>query len=222
MVRRAMALVAMLLVASIAATRVNAAESLLVVGPVESIDVSQGVLQVLGQTVRLTSQTRVYVGSLANSAHATRTTQRAIRTVDAGQMVAVWSSDGNAASVILISRERSVPGSTQVYVSGKVTSVDPLRGVATVGGTTIDLTSTLYRGPLEVSVGDALQVLGTQPLPNGVVLASNFSIGGSSTSGIGGSSTNGIGGSSTNGIGGSSTNGIGGSSTSGIGGSSTS
>jgi hypothetical protein len=208
--------------------QVNAADTLLVSGPVESIDFAQQSVVILGQPIRLSSRTSYFVGSVENAASASRVDQRAVRLFGGGRVVAVWSNDGTNATAVLISRERFVPGSTQVFLAGVVTAVDQSRGYATVGHTQVDLTAALYRGSLDVSTGDTLRVIGTQPVPAGVIVGSDFEvvrlngIGGSSTSGIGGSSTSGIGGSSTSGIGGSSTSGIGGSSTSGIGGSSTS
>jgi hypothetical protein len=206
--------------------RANAQTSLLVVGPAESVDVASGVVQVLGQRVTVAAKTRLLVGAFNNSGMLASAGLRTLRQIEAGQMLAVWSEDGKVASDVYLSRVRSIPGASQIYLNGIVTAVDLSTGFATIGGTKIDLTALLFSGALDLQSGDRLQVLGTQPTPHGVILASDFAvlrtsgIGGTSTSGIGGTSVNGIGGTSVNGIGGTSVNGIGGTSVNGIGGTS--
>ena len=202
---RSCAIAVTLLVSAVLPAAAVAAESLLVSGPVESVDSAHQTVVILGQSVRLSAQTRLYFGSLGDSKNAVRVDQRIRRLLDAGRLVAVWSIDGTSAGTVLISGDRFVPGSTPVYLTGVVTVVDQLRGYAAVGNAQIDLTAALYQGSLDLAVGDTVQVLGTQPAPAGVILASDYrvvrpsGIGGSSTSGIGGSSTSGIGGSSTSG-----------------------
>ena len=186
---------AALLLGIFVSAQVNAADSLLVSGPVESIDLAQQSVVILGQPIKLSSETSYFVRSIGNAASASRVDPRAVRLFAGGHVVAVWSNDGTNATAVLISHERFVPGSTQVFLAGLVTAVDQSRGYATVGHTRVDLTAAMYRGSLDVSIGDTLRVIGTQPVPAGVIVGSDFEvirpngIGGSSTSGIGGSST---------------------------------
>jgi len=85
-----------------------------------------------------------------------------------GRMVAIWSEDGITASEIYVSRDRSVPGASQIYLNGAVSFVNQSTGFAVVGTARIDLTPALSGGLVDIAVGDRLQVVGTQPNPNGL------------------------------------------------------
>ena len=216
---RRLQLIFAVLVVSAVSSLANAAGALLVVGPVESVDVPNASAVVLGQRVNFTSASRVAIGSTNGSSAVLPMSMRSFRFIELGRMVAIWSEDGITASEIYVSRDRSVPGASQIYLNGAVSFVNQSTGFAVVGTARIDLTPALSGGLVDIAVGDRLQVVGTQPNPNGVVVATVYSA--TRTSGIGGTSTNGIGGTSINGIGGTSVSGIGGTSTSGIGGTST-
>ncbi|MGH8314198.1 MAG: hypothetical protein ACRETU_03495, partial [Steroidobacterales bacterium] len=201
---------AVVLAAAIFSMPSHAEPSLLVVGPAESTDVQSASVVVLGQRIGLTSKTKLIVSGANSSSTMVTAGAHAIRLVESGRMVAIWTEDGFTASAVFISNERSTPGASLLYLNGTVSYVNLSTGRAAIGATQIDLTSALFSGALELAVGDSLQVTGTQPNPRGLVVANSYAV--IHLSGIGGTSVNGIGGTSVSGIGGTSVSGIGGTS----------
>ncbi len=65
-----------------------------------------------------------------------------------------------------------VPGASQVLLTGKVTAVDAARGLAKVGRQWVDYTPLLGLSNVQLSVGQRVFLVGTQPAPEGVVLVS--------------------------------------------------
>ena len=63
-----------------------------------------------------------------------------------------------------------VPGATEVFVTGIPSSVDWNLGTATIGGLTVDYTSSLG-GSGFGGLGSAITVIGTQPARGGVMLS---------------------------------------------------
>jgi hypothetical protein len=189
-------------------------------GPIDAAAAGRP-LQVLGQTVSLSSATVVTLNGRSVSANRAAT----LVANSGGSLVAVYGSvqaNGTlAATQIDFSNEAWVPGTTTVFIRGVVTQVNPAVARAQVGKLSVDYSAGLYDPNVAstVKVGSTIDLVGTQ-FAAGKMYASTVGIGGSSANDIGGSSTAGIGGSSTAGIGGSSKSGIGGSSTAGIGGSS--
>ncbi|MGQ0833588.1 MAG: DUF5666 domain-containing protein [Gammaproteobacteria bacterium] len=179
------------------------------VGAIDQVDRSNATITVLGQKFPLTDAS-IVLNSQDGSAP-----QR--RGIFVGQLVwidAEVSADGKSKHTVYSLPERYTEGSTQVFVAGAVSAVTNA-GTLRVGGLTVDFTSALSRGAFEVSAGDWVELFGTQPARNGLLLADTVKIvrgvGGSGTLGVGGSGTLGVGGSGTLGVGGSGTLGVGGS-----------
>jgi hypothetical protein len=74
------------------------------------------------------------------------------------------------ADAVDISRLQYVPGATEVFVTGIPSYVDFNRGIAKIGGLTVDYTSSLA-GTGFGGIGAAISVFGIQPAPGGVMLS---------------------------------------------------
>src|SRR6266702_7268417 len=159
--------------------------TLLVVGPVEAVDLAHGTATILGQKVLVREPERLSVGYTA-------------------AVVGVAQPDGSLTASSIQMRGPYVPGASSVFLSGRVQKVDSGVGKATIGGLSVDLTALMSIGAVSPAVGSAVELAGTQPSFGGVVLASGISGGGLAAQGIsgGGKSTSGIsgGGLSTSGI----------------------
>ena len=122
-------------------------------GPVDSIDRINGVFESMGQIV-MASQ-----GMLAS--------------MSVGDYVSVEGSVVSPgwlyADQVAVSAERYVPGATEVFVTGMLSSVDLARGTAQIGSLTIDYTSSLGRG--YAPSGTMWSFSGTRPAVRGVMLS---------------------------------------------------
>jgi hypothetical protein len=70
---------------------------------------------------------------------------------------------------VSISADRYVPGATEVFVTGMLSSVDLASGTARMGGLTIDYTSSL--GGSDAPSGAMWSFGGTRPAARGVMLS---------------------------------------------------
>ena len=126
-------------------------------GPVDSIDRINGVFESMGQIV-MASQ-----GMLAG--------------MSVGDYVSVEGSVVSPgwlyADDVSVSAERYVPGATEVFVTGLVSSVDLARGTAQMGRLTIDYTPSLGRG--HAPSGAMWSFSGTIPAARGVMLSDKTS-----------------------------------------------
>ena len=154
---------------------------LLLIGPVESVSSTHTSAVVLGQKVLIGAFDQVAVGETV---------------VVYGEFL----GDGSLSAAKVVSEGAYVPGATSVYVEGTVQKVQPSVGRVTVSGLSVDLTSLMAHGDVSPVVGSKLQITGTQPVSNGLVVASGVSAEG--ISGGGKAVANGIsgGGFSVNGI----------------------
>jgi Domain of unknown function (DUF5666) len=143
------------------------AAPLLLVGPVESVNAKHTLAVVLGQKVLIGTSDRVTVGDT----------------------VAVYGEslgDGSLKATKVVSEGLYVPGATSIFISGTVQQVQPSIGRATVSGLPVDLTSLMAQGAVTPAVGSTLEITGTQPVNNGLFVASGISGGGKVASGISG------------------------------------
>jgi hypothetical protein len=123
---------------------------LLLAGPLQSYDPQTGIAVILGQNVPVGAQ------SLPET----------------GYTVAVFGTinDDGSLNVSRISAAGVyVPGATEIFLSGIVEKSDPILRQITVGGVTVDalVTSEVALPP----VGATVQLVGTQPVIGGVILA---------------------------------------------------
>lgn len=127
--------------------------SIVLAGPVDSIDRINGVFMSMGQVV-MASQgmlSRMQVGDYVSVA---------------GSII---SSGWLYADGINVSSQLYVPGSTQVFVAGILSSIDRMNGTAQMGGLTIDYTASLGRSNAPSQI--FWSFLGTRPGTTGVMIS---------------------------------------------------
>jgi hypothetical protein len=135
----------------------NGAQSLgndlLLAGPVDSIDRTNGVFESMGQVVMASQD--MLVG---------------MRVGDFVQVEgSVISSGWYYADTVDVSDQLYVPGSTEVFVSGVISSMNPMNGTAQMGGLTIDYTPSL--GGSNAPSGDMWSFRGTRPSRGGMMIS---------------------------------------------------
>jgi Domain of unknown function (DUF5666) len=146
----------------------GAGDPLLVVGPVESVNSAHTMAVVLGQKVLINAHDSVTVGST----------------------VAVYGAelgDGSLNATKVVEEGAYVAGATPVFVSGTVQKVQPSIGRAVVSGISVDLTPLMSQGSVTPAVGSKVEISGTQPVNNGLLVADGISGSGMATAGISGS-----------------------------------
>jgi hypothetical protein len=122
-------------------------------GPVDSIDLVNGVFESMGQVV-MASQgmlAGMHVGDFVSVA---------------GSVVApgwLYADD------VSVSTELYVPGATEVLVTGWMSSVDSAQGTAQIGSLTIDYTSSL--GSADAPSGAIWSFAGIRPVAQGIMLS---------------------------------------------------
>jgi hypothetical protein len=122
-------------------------------GPVEAIDITNGVFYSLGQIVMASKDmlSGLQVGDFV--------------TVGGSVAAPGWLY----ADAISIANIDYVPGATKVFVSGLLSSVDASSGTARLGSLTIDYTPSLANG--SVPSGMAWSFSGTRPANDGLMIS---------------------------------------------------
>ena len=127
--------------------------SMLLAGPVDSVDRVNGVFGSMGQTVMAS--------------------QAMLSSIRVGDFVAVQgsviSSGWYYADDVSVSSQRYVPGATEVFITGMLSSVDRLNGTAQMGNLTIDYTASL--GSSEAPSSAMWSFQGTRPLSGGRMIS---------------------------------------------------
>ena len=106
---------------------ISGGDRLMLAGPINSVDRINGVFESMGQIV-MASQSMLSgmrVGDFV--------------TVNGSVIASGWLY----ADAVSVSADRYVPGSTEVFVSGMLSSINTLNGTAQMGGLTIDYTPSL-------------------------------------------------------------------------------
>ena len=133
------------------------AGGVLLTGPVDAIDRLNGVFESMGQVV-MASQ-----GMLAD--------------LQVGAFVAVEgtviSSGWYFADAVNVSDQMYIPGATEVFVSGMISSVNQMNGTAQMGGLTIDYTPSL--GGSSAPSGEMWSFRGTRPSQGGMMISDRSS-----------------------------------------------
>jgi hypothetical protein len=127
--------------------------SLVLAGPVDSINVSEGIFTSLGQRVSAP-------GSILGNLRLGDYVLVGGRISGAGTIHA----DAVAQTGLLYT-----PGSSEVFVTGIPSSVDMRLGTAMIGNLEVDYTPSLGGSGFE-GIGAAITVLGTQPALGGIVI----------------------------------------------------
>ncbi|MCH9004914.1 MAG: hypothetical protein IH838_06430 [Proteobacteria bacterium] len=122
-------------------------------GPVDSIDRINGVFESMGQVVMASYSM--------------------LSGMQVGDFVAVQgtviSSGWYFADNVSVSNQLYVPGSTEVFISGMLSSINRMDGTAQMGRLTIDFTSSL--GSSDAPSGDMWTFRGTRPSMGGTMLS---------------------------------------------------
>ncbi len=132
---------------------ISGADLLVLAGPVDSIDPSNGIFTSVGQSVMAS--------------------QAMLSGISVGDFVTVngsiVSSGWLYADSLSISSDMYVPGATQVFVTGIPSEIDSTRGQAKIGELTIDYTAAMSAGaiPHGMSVGFS----GIQPVSHGLLVS---------------------------------------------------
>ena len=132
---------------------ISGGDSHVLSGPVDSIDLVNGVFESMGQVV-MASQgmlADMHVGDFVSVA---------------GSVVApgwLYADD------VSVSTELYVPGATEVLVTGWMSSVDSAQGTAQIGSLTIDYTSSL--GSADAPSGAIWSFSGIRPVEQGIMLS---------------------------------------------------
>ena len=132
---------------------VAAFDSLVLAGPVDSIDPINGVFTAVGQTVMAS--------------------QGMLSSMNVGDFVSVngsvVSSGWLYADSVSVSNDLYVPGATPVYVTGIPSEIDPVLGQARLGALTIDYTAAMSGGA--IPAGLSLGFGGIQPVNRGLLVS---------------------------------------------------
>ncbi|MDJ0710124.1 MAG: hypothetical protein QNJ14_07030 [Woeseiaceae bacterium] len=138
---------------SITANDVLIATDMVVAGPVDRIDRINGVFESMGQVV-LASQDMLAGMSVGDFV-----------SVEGSVVSPGWLY----ADTLDVSSTPYVPGATQVFVTGMLSSVDKLAGTAEIGGLIIDFTPSLSGG--ETPSGTMWSFAGIRPTADGAMLS---------------------------------------------------
>ena len=172
----------------------------LTIGPVEQVNLKSSTVVVLGQTYR--------VGRDASVMAQLNRAPIALSSLDPGALVVIDGTEAptGAAHVQSITRlsQLNVPGATRLVVTGVVSAVTAT-GQIRMGNLTVDITPTMTDDSQHVSVGELVEITGTQPTGGGLFLAEGVTaltgVGGTGTATLGvggtGTATLGVGGTGT-------------------------
>ena len=145
-----------------------------VLGPVEQVNRLESSLTVLGQTFGLTPSVVITIGTKRYPLSV------ALRVIQPGAYVSVvgeMTSGRPTAQVILVSSRPYVPGASDVYISGVVTSYDSSTGQAKVGHLQIDATPTFATdASTRIGVGSRIEAFGRQATAGGIVWANSLEV----------------------------------------------
>ena len=128
--------------------------SLILTGPIESVDEAMGTVTVLGQSISVRDSSKALSGTVVN-------------------IYGTLESNGRLAAAAMQNLSRFATGADVLYVKGLVTATSVLTGHLRVGGTDVDYTALLASQDFRIpSLGEMVEFSGTQPSARGVFLAS--------------------------------------------------
>ncbi|MGD0505182.1 MAG: hypothetical protein ABSD02_20815, partial [Steroidobacteraceae bacterium] len=148
-----------------------------VLGQVQQIDSTRGVIIVAGQHISISRQTAFLVSDVqvANTANQ-------LQSIKPGDLLAVSGPVGAPAVSIDRLDSAYVAGSTSIYVKGKISAVDSEVGVAKIGELGVDFTPAMYDPELStLAVGQIVEAVGIQTSSTAKLLAEHLSISGTSS-----------------------------------------
>ncbi len=143
---------------------------LVVLGPVEKVDLANGVLIIAGQTVTVNAATSISLDGAAAGGNAL-----SLQQIQVGDLVAAYGQIGAPSTSVNRLGSSYVAGATNIFVTGRVSSVDAAIGSAKINGLTVDYTAGLSDPTFSgLSVGDLVSVSGIQPVAEGQLLANKI------------------------------------------------
>jgi len=127
--------------------------SILLAGPIESLNPAEGVFGSLGQTISMPAGqlSGLYLGDYV---------------MVSGRISGAGTINADA---VIRTGHLYIPGASEVFVTGIPTSVDFGRGTALIGGLNVDYTPSLGGSDFE-GIGAAITVIGTQPALGGKMI----------------------------------------------------
>jgi hypothetical protein len=154
-----------------------------VAGLIEQIDVKSNRIVVSGQLVVVGKSTKF---AEAGVQHPDLVVASGLLALRLGDYVAINGLiDAPAASVTRLS-EQYVPGSSTIYVHGALTTIDSTTGIGKFGGLQVDFTPAMSDASVAgIQTGEILEVSGTQPASDGVLLTESVVTGQSAKSIVG-------------------------------------
>jgi hypothetical protein len=151
--------------AELLALRALSDGSLIAVGPVEALSVDESSIQILGQTFVVLADPDA---------------QLLLRSLSLGDVVALFGDHTNEGLLVHSGSRLSgqyVPGASRVYLKGRLTQLSSFVGRAAVGRLELDLSSAGIDSQHNLETADdTVEIVGTQPLPGGVVLVSSIEV----------------------------------------------
>ena len=143
--------------------------TLLAIGQLEAISSQEAQLRVLGQDLKILAGTQAAMD---------------LTSLSTGDLVAVFGEDTPYGAFVWSAKplaNQYVPGASPVFVSGPVSAIDAKLGLAWIGGLAVAYAGSVpYADADGPSIGDTYEVLGTQPMPGGVLLAQSMTRSGAS------------------------------------------
>ena len=150
---------------------------LLVLGQVQQIDSTKGIITVAGQHISISRLTAFQVGDV----QAANNAAKELQAIKPGDLLAVFGPVGAPAVSIDRLETAYVAGSTAIYVKGKISAVDTGVGVARIDELGVDFTPAMYDPELSsIAVGQIVEAVGIQASASGKLLAEHLSISGTS------------------------------------------
>ncbi len=155
--------------ALLASTAIFAGSALagsLAIGPVEQINLRSSTIVVLGQTYHLSPSAHILDRA---SSYAV-----ALGSIAPGTLVVVDGAESAAGKTsvqdVILLPQLDVPGATQLLVTGVISAGSNV-GQIRVGSLRVDVNATLTSDAQGPAVGQLVQIVGTQPTPQGLFLA---------------------------------------------------
>jgi hypothetical protein len=144
---------------------IASAQTTFVAGPLEARSADSRQITVLGQTYLIDGKTVFTLGSKRLNGVSGG------RVLAVGSWISVESAGARIATLVSVSGSQYVSGASPVFVSGRIEQVASDLGTIRLGGLTIDASAALFGSSAGLRVGSFVEVSGTQPLPQGVLLA---------------------------------------------------
>ena len=174
------ALTALMALAFISATRVQAdttlaevkslyGSDLQVLGQIQQIDLTQGVVVVAGQHITISRQTVFTAEKSAGVAVS------GLEASKVGDVLAVSGELDEPAAEIVQTSLAYVAGATPVYVKGKLSAVEASIGVGKIGDLVVDFTPAMASAKFpNLEAGDIVEAVGIQPSANSKLLVTDI------------------------------------------------